>query len=345
MQQLNERQQKILDYILRNKSANNSDIMNYLRSSVSRYTVLRDLDFLAKKGLIKKTGKGRAVRYSPVFTSNINAYFEPDLYFQKDPDERITKTAFDPEVIDELPYLFKEEEIKELREYNNKYLKKIKEADKEFLRKEVERLTIEFSWKSSQIEGNTYSLIDTEILIKERIEAKGHEKGEAIMILNHKNAIDYIFQNKKRFKTINLSQIEEIHWMLVSGLGVKRGVRNFPVRIIGTRYTPIEGRGNVIEALQLSIDKINSLKDPFSKALGIVLMLSYIQPFGDGNKRTARIMGNAVLLAGDICPLSYRGVDEAEYKKAIILFYEQNSARYFKELFTEQFKFAVDSYF
>ncbi len=345
MQQLNERQQKVLGYISKNESVSNSDIMDYLGGSVSRYTVLRDLDFLIKEGLVKRKGKGRAVRYFSAFISSIDAYFNPDLYFQKGPDERITKTEFNPEVVDELPHLFSKKEVGELREYNDRYLKRVNVADKDFLRKETERLTIEFSWKSSQIEGNTYSLIDTEILIKERIEAKGKKREEAVMILNHKNATDYIFQNKKSFKTINLSQIEEVHQMLVEGLGVRRGIRSSPVRIIGTRYMPIEGRANIIEALQLSIDKINSLKDPFSKALGLVLLVSSIQPFGDGNKRTARIMGNAVLLASDICPLSYRGIDEAEYKKAILLFYEQNSARYFKELFVNQFKFAVDNYF
>ena len=74
-------------------------------------------------------------------------------------------------------------------------------------------------------------------------------------------------------------------------------------------------------------------------------MISYIQPFEDGNKRTARILGNAILLANNTCPLSYRSVNEADYKKAMVLFYEQNSARFFKELFTEQFKFAVENYF
>ncbi len=165
------------------------------------------------------------------------------------------------------------------------------------------------------------------------------------MILNHKRAIDYVFQNKGEFKNLNLSGIEKIHKMIIMGLGVKEGIRTSPVRIIGTRYVPIEGKANIIEALQLSIDKINSLKDPFSKALALVLMVSYTQPFEDGNKRTARMLSNAVLLNGGACSLSYRSVDEAEYKKAIILFYEQNSARYFKELFVDQFKFAVDNYF
>lgn len=74
-------------------------------------------------------------------------------------------------------------------------------------------------------------------------------------------------------------------------------------------------------------------------------MISYIQPFEDGNKRTSRILANALLLQGDYCPISYRSVDEVEYKKAMILFYEQNSAEYFKRLFTEQFHQAVQGYF
>ena len=84
---------------------------------------------------------------------------------------------------------------------------------------------------------------------------------------------------------------------------------------------------------------------PLVKSLATVLLLSYIQPFEDGNKRTARLLGNAVLLAHDYCPLSYRSIDEGDYKKATLLFYEQNSALFFKQLFTEQFVFAIRTYF
>ena len=90
---------------------------------------------------------------------------------------------------------------------------------------------------------------------------------------------------------------------------------------------------------------INKFNDPFAKALAAVAMISYIQPFEDGNKRTGRILGNAILLAHDVCPLSYRSVDELEYKKAILLFYEQNNLSYFKKLFMEQYEFAVNTYF
>ena len=83
---------------------------------------------------------------------------------------------------------------------NKRYQDNIKKLSPIAIKKEFERLIIELSWKSSQIEGNTYTLIDTEILLKENEEKSGHKKEEAIMLLNHKKAFDYILSNKKRFK-------------------------------------------------------------------------------------------------------------------------------------------------
>ena len=76
-----------------------------------------------------------------------------------------------------------------------------------------------------------------------------------------------------------------------------------------------------------------------------MLLIAYIQPFEDGNKRTSRLTGNALLMAYEQCPFSYRNMDELEYKKALILFYEQNNLFYFKELFTKQLVFSVENYF
>jgi Fic family protein len=319
--------------------------MNFLGNSVSRFTILRDLELLLKEGLIKKEGLGRAVRYSLFSDSVVGVFFDPISYFEKGPDERDVQSTFNQAIFNSLSELFQKNEVEDLEKINAQYLERVKKMDKLSFQKEAERLTIEFSWKSSRIEGNTYSLIDTEMLIKERVEAKGHKKEEAIMILNHKNAIDYIFRNREEFKILNLSQIEKIHGLLTRGLGVRSGIRTGPVRITGTRYMPIQGKVKVISALHSAIEKINLLPDPFSKSLASILMVSYIQPFEDGNKRLARLLGNAVLLASNACPISYRSVDEADYKKAILLFYEQNSARFFKELFVEQFRFAVNNYF
>ena len=83
----------------------------------------------------------------------------------------------------------------------------------------------------------------------------------------------------------------------------------------------------------------------FEKALLALLLLNYIQPFMDGNKRTARITSNALLLANGYCPLSFRTVDSIDYKKAMLIFYEQNNLYAFKNIFINQYEFAVREYF
>jgi len=126
---------------------------------------------------------------------------------------------------------------------------------------------------------------------------------------------------------------------------VERGIRSGMVGIVGTNYRPLDNKFQIREALERLASLLNETKNTIERALLAVLMISYIQPFEDGNKRTSRILGNAILLADDYCPLSYRSVDEIEYKKGIILFYEQNNISYFKQLFLEQFRHAASKYF
>jgi Fic family protein len=126
---------------------------------------------------------------------------------------------------------------------------------------------------------------------------------------------------------------------------VETGVRRREVRVTGTKYQPIDNQHQIIDAMQQLIAVINKAKNPFDKAVAAMLMIAYIQPFEDGNKRTFRMIGNALLYAHDICPLSFRSIDESEYKKAMLLFYEQNNLYHFKRLFTEQYQFALSNYF
>jgi Fic family protein len=90
---------------------------------------------------------------------------------------------------------------------------------------------------------------------------------------------------------------------------------------------------------------INTKENVFEKVLLALTLLSYIQPFVDGNKRTARITGNAILINNNYCPISFRTVDSVEYKKAMLIFYEQNNITPFKKIFIDQFEFAVMTYF
>ena len=346
---LTKRQYKIFDFIQGNQSAKRLDIEKYIQSldeKVSKITVIRDLDVLLKEKFIRKSGQARGIIYSPLETNELLRKYNVEDYFKIEKDKRKIKySSFNFNIFNEFKDIFSVKELKELEKTNKIFAEKTKKLTATILKKEFERLMIELSWKSSQIEGNTYSLLDTEILIKENIEAKGHKKEEAIMILNHKNAMEYIFENRDYFKTITKAKIEELHTILTKDLGVEKGLRKTPVGIVGTNYKPLDNQHQIKEAVENLVKIINQLKMPFEKALATVIMISYIQPFEDGNKRTGRILSNAILLANNYCPLSYRSVDESEYKKAIIIFYENNSLAYFKELFIEQFNFAVDKYF
>lgn len=346
---LNKRQSLILDYINKKLSSSRLEIEEYISSvddKTSKNTIIRDLDTLLKKGYIKKSGSARSIKYSPYETNELLIKYDVDNYFKTQADNRIVKyPQFNFDIFNKLKNIFNNEELKFLETINQKYVEKTQVLPPAILKKEYERLLIELSWKSSQIEGNTYSLLDTEALIKNNIEAKGHKKEEAIMILNHKNALKFIFENKDYFKDITLKKVEELHFLLMNKLGVNKGLRKYPVGIVGTCYKPLSNYLHIKDAIEKLIDKINKIENPVEKALITVLMISYIQPFEDGNKRTGRILANAILFANNYCPLSYRSIDENEYKKAVIIFYENNSLDYFKELFVNQFRFAVEQYF
>jgi len=92
-------------------------------------------------------------------------------------------------------------------------------------------------------------------------------------------------------------------------------------------------------------DLVNKRESVFEQALLALVLLSYIQAFGDGNKRIARIISNAILINNNYCPISFRTIDSIEYKKAMLLFYEQNNITAFKKIFINQFEFAVNTYF
>ncbi len=352
MDKLNQRQLNIYSFIGNKEGATNREIRNFLKSinvNVSRMTVIRDLDKLLQNNLITKNGHNRNVVYRIIPENAMLIFIDPEKYFNKNIEDRILiSKTFNFKIFDKIKFIkFPQNEINELEKLNNeKYREKIKNISDTVLKKETERLLIDFSWKSSQIEGNTYSILETETLLKEKIEAKGHSKEEAMMILGHKKALDYILQNKKEFQNITVAKIENIHSLLIDSLNIKRNIRQRPVGIGGTKYKPLDNEYQIREALEKTSNFISDKKiHPIVRAMMSVLLISYIQPFEDGNKRTARLLGNAILLAHNYCPLSYRTVDVTEYKKAILLFYEQNNIFYFKQIFIEQFKFALEEYF
>lgn len=347
---LTQRQNLILDFLRQNPHGSNRTIKQYVEEKVgelNRITIVRDLDELLKQGLITKEGEGRSISYRLTNSSPLLVPVNVKEYFELSSDRRVAQKQFNFDVFDYFTTsLFSSEELARLDEINQGYREHFRKLSPTLLKREFERLTIELSWKSSQIEGNTYSLIDTEILITEHKEAVGHTKEEAQMILNHKRALDYILGNPKDFKKLTLPKIQSLHSLVVEDLGITPNLRKRPVGITGTVFRPLDNEFQIKEALDRMMVITNDDRvHPLAKSLAAILLVSYIQPFEDGNKRTARLLGNAILLAADYCPLSYRSVEVSDYKKAILLFYEQSSALFFKELFVQQFRFAATNYF
>lgn len=347
MTKLNQRQKTILSFFSIDIPLTPKDISHKTNIDASTVTISRDLSELVKLGLLERSGTGPATKYTINPKALILLPINPPDYFLIDTDERKIINNFNLNIFDNLS------KIDVLDKKTKTDLKKLllifktnyKKLSSTIIKKEIERVTIELSWKSSAIEGNTYTLLDTENLLKEGILAKGKQKSEAIMLLNHKHAIDYIFKYKDEFKKISVSKIEHLHQMMTDNLEIKSNIRKTIVGITGTKYRPLDNQFQIKESLEKLCHLINSTKNIFTKSLLSIILISYIQPFEDGNKRTGRILGNAILLANDCFPLPLRSVNENVYRQATLLFYEQNNLSQFIKMYVDQCHFSVENYF
>ena len=181
-------------------------------------------------------------------------------------------------------------------------------------------------------------------MIKQNIKATGHSDEEAVMILNHKKAFEVILEKKDSFKKMDFADIVQLHQVLTKGLTTS-GIRSQKVRISGTQYEPLSNKHQIENILRKLVEHINKTKYPPEKALILAIMIACIQPFADGSKRTSRMLSNAVLMAYDYSPLSYRNIDVNEYRSAMIIFYETNNLYNFKRLYMKQLQFAIENYF
>ncbi|MBL0341200.1 MAG: Fic family protein [Bacteroidetes bacterium] len=338
----------ILKYLNIKQLVSSKEISNQFQDEVSYATVKRKLQQLVSDGMVEIVGNGKSSKYKISEAFELIHSVDVDLYFQNEIDDRKIKNHFNHSLIQHSlknAMLFSNDEKNKLFQLQNDYTNKISKLSEQEYRKEIERLAIDLSWKSSQIEGNTYSLLETEQLLMDKVTASGKTKDEAVMLLNHKAALDFIVSQPDYIEPLTVSIIENIHSILVQELHVDRNIRKRLVGISGTNYKPLDNEVQIREALQDMCELVNQKQDVFSKTLLVLVLISYIQPFADGNKRTARIISNAILMHHNHCPISFRTVDPIDYKKAMLIFYEQNNLSAFKKIFIEQFEFAVKTYF
>lgn len=339
---------EILQFLHYHPLANRTEIMAGLMETPSGSTVKRLLSAAVKEGNIETVGRGPSTKYRLTLQAHVTMPLDLATYFDKDIDERVVQESFNFDLIREvLPKveIFTKEELSVLFAAQKEFEKNTEGMTELEYHKEMERLGVDLSWKSSQIEGNTYSLLETERLLKDKQTASGKTKEEAIMLLNHKDALDFVLDVPDYLKELSVHRIEDIHSILTKELGVDRNIRHRRVGITGTNYRPLDNEFQIREALEDTCTLVNGKDNVFEKALLTLVLLSYIQAFVDGNKRTARITSNAILIANGYCPISFRTVDSIDYKKAMLMFYEQNNIAAFKKIFIEQFLFAVKTYF
>lgn len=319
--------------------------MEMIKEQISLVTVKRTLSEMVGLGLIIATGSGRSTNYHLTSKGRLNAEIDARQYVSVEPDKRYGLHNYNFGVLPALSSeIISDEELNIVNDATSVYTKRTADVPPAIQKKELERLVIELSWKSSKLEGNTYTLLDTEKLILENKEAFGHSKKETQMILNHKDAFSYIHRHSQQFKTVTRKNLEELHALVVNKLSVGLGLRTKQVGITGSTYLPLDNIHQITEAVEQLAAAVSRMTTPYAKALVALVGIGYIQPFEDGNKRTGRLMANALLLAHGCAPLSYRSVDENDYRDSMLVFYELNSIVPMKKIFIDQYIFAAQQY-
>jgi len=197
------------------------------------------------------------------------------------------------------------------------------------------RLLIDLSYNSSRLEGNTYSLLDTQRLLLEGSSAEGKLDEEKIMILNHKEAIRYLVDNASKLE-ISEQTICTLHYLLSDGLVEARyagKIRDHSVRIGGSTYIPFEDKKQLQSRFKRIIEKAASIENPYEQSLFLLVHITYLQGFSDVNKRTARLSANIPLIKANLVPLSFNDVDREAYTSSVIAIYELQDIRPLLDLY------------
>ncbi|MGL4860986.1 MAG: Fic family protein [Enterobacteriaceae bacterium] len=198
------------------------------------------------------------------------------------------------------------------------------------------RLLIDLSWASSHLEGNTYSRLDTRRLIEQGKIARGKAMLETQMILNHKAAIELLVGNVDtlhfdRYMLMNLHGV--LAENLLSSPEDEGRIRQHEVGIGQSVYRPLSAPQLINDSLDLLLNKAEQISDPFEQSFFMMVHLPYLQPFADINKRTSRLAANLPLFRANLCPLTFLGVSQYAYSRAMLGIYEMTRVELLRDLY------------
>lgn len=283
-------------------------------------SIQRALARLTELGLAERSGAKNNPSYSIIYKHLLTTGIPTKLL----EDENRPETSFNHELIGWLDHA----RTKELEQLFGDSPIRIEEKKRQahMSAKELEYLTVELSWKSSALEGNTYTLLDTQLLLTEGIKAKHRTEFETQMILNHKDAINFIVEHPELFSAkLTFRTIEDLHKIIGNNLGIAAGTRKKLVRISASNYTPLANPHQLRENADRILDIVGRSSDPYLRSLLVLALIPYLQTFEDGNKRTGRMLANAILISSIGRGFSLRKVSARELALAYLSFYEFNS--------------------
>ena len=324
--------------------------------TIERRTLQRRLKELIQQGIIELDGKGRAIQYhlkTPEISITETKQSEagksiPAIPLSEEgkaildivtlPTQRRKPVSYNRDFLDsykpnESSYLTTEEKERLARigftGVNNAvggtYAKKI-----------LQRLLIDLAWNSSRLEGNTYSLLDTQRLLDQGVHAQNKSELETQMILNHKDAIEFLVQNTDEIG-FNTYTILNLHALLSNNLlnnpADSGRLRTHGVGIGGSVYTPLSMPQMIEETFDGILKKAEHIENPFEQAFFIMVHLPYLQPFDDVNKRVSRLAANIPLNKKNLSPLSFIEVPEKLYINGLLGVYELNKIELLKDIF------------
>ena len=216
-----------------------------------------------------------------------------------------------------------------------------------YARQLANRLLIDLSWNSSRLEGNTYSLLETERLISAGEAATGKNAFEAQMILNHKGAIEFLIDAADEIG-FNRYTLLNLHALLSDNLlddpTASGRLRSISVGIGQTTFLPLEGPQRIEECFEQVLDTAAAIHDPFEQAFFAMVHLPYLQPFEDVNKRVSRLAANIALIKHNLCPLSFVDVSQSTYISAMLGIYELNRVELLRDVFVWAYKRSCTRY-
>ncbi len=333
------------------------DISGALAIKMSRRTLQRRLALLVKQKRLAVECRGRGSRYrrAPVelagdVAMSIRAAANLTLYVPVSPEGDVIKQAVREPIQNRNPVGYNRTFLDEYRpnytfylpvETRQRLLAMGRSPDGQrpagtYARQIFNRLLIDLSWNSSRLEGNTYSLLETERLLELGEAAEGKDALEAQMILNHKGAIKLLVEQAEEVG-FNRYTILNLHALLSDNLLADPQacgrLRTIVVEISGTVYLPLQVPQLIEECFQQVLDTAAAITNPFEQAFFAMVHLPYLQPFEDVNKRVSRLAANLPLIRENLSPLSFVDLPERTYIDGMLGVYELNRIELLRDVF------------